>query len=406
MENYFPDGVPSTVLAIVQANASEEASLYTSSNNSPVNPGQTEEQGAAAPEGYTYITINGDYDVASYAYANVDIAAPEGYIPNPFDASSGEVIINGETEGENLMIYINDNLSFSYEGNPVTEAGYDIDTVEFDTILYGDPDPITGDPTEASAHVILTDPDGVGFETLADFSGMWFDSAGYENELYGNIPIIVHAWTATTSEDPSTDGYDYLIECEGLDFVNINENLGFVEEITSNGFFLNDGSAGYNVNVEGGSTGLGFPMLMFKEWGFENWRYAVADNSNNITISFGLNDQAPNKMVDYVAVSSFNGENVDRMTIKPLSIDCSPESRENWPSSYSGLDYYYWSNPPADPEAEGYHYDSNADMVVSFFELTNLEDPVTGDTFEGEVTVNLSYNTTTGVWSATWDENR
>lgn len=257
MENYFPDGVPSTVLAIVQANASEEASLYTSSNNSPVNPGQTEEQGAAVPSGYTYITVNGDYNISSYAYTYVNVP--------------------GETK-----------FGYAY----ITENGD-------------------------------------------------YDIASYES---------------------------------------------------------------VNVNVEGGSTGLGFPMLMFKEWSFENWRYAVADDSNNLTISFGLNDQAPDKMVDYVAVSSYNGENVDRMTLKPLSIDCSAAARENWPGSYSGFDYYYWSNAPADPEAEGYHYDSNADMAVSFFELTNLEDPVTGDTFEGEVTVNLSYNTTTGIWSATWNE--
>jgi hypothetical protein len=45
MNNYFPSGIPSNVLAIVQPDAETPAALYTSSNNSPVGGGSSEEQG-------------------------------------------------------------------------------------------------------------------------------------------------------------------------------------------------------------------------------------------------------------------------------------------------------------------------------------------------------------------------
>ena len=44
MNNYFPNGVPSTVLAIVQPAENTAAVLYTSSNNQPMGGG-SEEQG-------------------------------------------------------------------------------------------------------------------------------------------------------------------------------------------------------------------------------------------------------------------------------------------------------------------------------------------------------------------------
>lgn len=47
MDAYFPNGVPSNVLAIVQPDAETPAALYTSSNNSPVGGGSSEEQGGS-----------------------------------------------------------------------------------------------------------------------------------------------------------------------------------------------------------------------------------------------------------------------------------------------------------------------------------------------------------------------
>ncbi len=45
MNAYYPNGVPSTVLAIVQPDADTPAVLFTSSNNSPVGGGKNESQG-------------------------------------------------------------------------------------------------------------------------------------------------------------------------------------------------------------------------------------------------------------------------------------------------------------------------------------------------------------------------
>lgn len=427
MENYFPDGVPSTVLAIVQANANEEASLYTSSNNSPVNPGQTEEQGAAVPEGYTYITVNGDYNISSYAYTYVNVPGETkfgyAYITEngDYDIASYECV-NVDVPGQNIDPVYGEQLSIL---NAIEEDVFPVTADLCQTNVSSDfwceseddgdgntivtlaswKQVVNVDETDYTIQVAVEcDSDLYGNTTgVINEAGTFYNELDVYPDLYGEYiyPTLIDV-TMTKSSNPSEDEYDYLIVGKLYSW-NMRPIEMPVDLITENGFYPTNGQLGFEVYVEGGSTGLGFPMLMFKEWGFENWRYAVAED-NNLTISFGLNDQASNKMVDYVAVSSFNGENVDRMTLKPLSIDCSSAARENWPGSYSGLDYYYWSNAPADPEAEGYHYDSNADTVVSFFELTNLEDPVSGDTFEGEVTVNLSYNTTTGVWSATWDE--
>ena len=63
MNAYYPNGVPSTVLAIVQPDADTPAVLFTSSNNSPVGGGKNESQGGyiPSPEDEEKIT---DYDDA------------------------------------------------------------------------------------------------------------------------------------------------------------------------------------------------------------------------------------------------------------------------------------------------------------------------------------------------------
>ena len=117
LERYYENGVPSTVLAIVQPDAETAAVLYTSSNNSPVEGGSTEQQGGmippagyilpegtyditangladistyayvdvnvsggVTPSGYAYVTTNGDHNVATYEMVNVDVPIPSGYI--------------------------------------------------------------------------------------------------------------------------------------------------------------------------------------------------------------------------------------------------------------------------------------------------------------------------------------
>lgn len=73
MNNYFPSGIPSNILAIVQGSADEAASLYTTSNNSPVssNTMNMGGGGGVTPTGTLLVVAPGQYDVASYAYVTV-----------------------------------------------------------------------------------------------------------------------------------------------------------------------------------------------------------------------------------------------------------------------------------------------------------------------------------------------
>ena len=172
---------------------------------------------------------------------------------NPFYAEyvDGPIISAGTdvVEGTNGNLMIESDLEFYYEGDPVTEDGHDIDTIEFNTILY-DPD---DDSITYPAHVILTGEGGV--ESIDALLELWVNNEDYQEDLYGNITITVKSWTATESEDPSEDGYDYLIECQGLNYINAMENNSNVEEITENGFFINDTCAiGFNVNIEGAQS--------------------------------------------------------------------------------------------------------------------------------------------------------
>lgn len=78
LERYYENGVPSTVLAIVQPDAETAAVLYTSSNNSPVDKGQTESQGGGiVPTGTYSISENGEYEISTYSYVDVDVPAPK-----------------------------------------------------------------------------------------------------------------------------------------------------------------------------------------------------------------------------------------------------------------------------------------------------------------------------------------
>lgn len=91
LNNYFPSGVPSTVLAIVQGGPDEPAVLYTSGNNSPYNPGQKENMG--------------------------------GYVDDPVDTGIAEAILYGEEEPEPLEdgFYLYDTVTrlhvpFTFDG--------------------------------------------------------------------------------------------------------------------------------------------------------------------------------------------------------------------------------------------------------------------------------------------------
>ena len=95
MNNYFPSGIPSNILAIVQGSADEAASLYTTSNNSPVSSNTMNMGGGGVtPTGTYNITTNGNYDVTTYAYSYVSVptVTPTGTLlvmnPGQYDAAS------------------------------------------------------------------------------------------------------------------------------------------------------------------------------------------------------------------------------------------------------------------------------------------------------------------------------
>ncbi len=95
MNNYFPSGIPSNILAIVQGSADEAASLYTTSNNSPVSSNTMNMGGGGVtPTGTYNITENGNYDVTTYAYSyvNVPTVTPTGTLlvmsPGQYNAAS------------------------------------------------------------------------------------------------------------------------------------------------------------------------------------------------------------------------------------------------------------------------------------------------------------------------------
>ena len=255
----------------------------------------------------------------------------EGNDMNPFYAEyvDGPIISAGThvVEGTNGNLMIKSDLEFYYEGDPVTEDGHTIDTIEFNTILY-DPD---DDSITYPAHVILTGEGGVeSIQTLLD---LWVDNEDYQEDLYG-ITITVKSWTATESEDPSEDGYDYLIECQGLNYINAMENNSNVEEITENGFFINDTCAiGFNVNVSGGSGSVKADplyggvyiqdMIENEEKTADYFKTVISDNFSATAIEVGGEPTGEYENISWYENAEFeeNGETVEKIVYVVITGD-------------------------------------------------------------------------------------
>ena len=129
LNNYYPNGVSNDVLAIV---GDEDATvLFTSSNNQPVSGsipqgegqgGYVPPEGYIFPQGYAYITANGDHDVSAYAYTNVDVPVPAGYI---VPEGLKEVTANGDydvTSYSNLTVLVEGQTEYEY--TEITENGH------------------------------------------------------------------------------------------------------------------------------------------------------------------------------------------------------------------------------------------------------------------------------------------
>ena len=136
-------------------------------------------------------------------------------ISDNFSATAIEV--GGEPTGEYENISWYENAEFEENGETVEKIVY--------VVITGDPHGMSG-----NASVILN------------------DGQDYP-QIYGNIFPILEDVTLTISEDPSNDGYDYLIE-GNLYAMNLFDCCGAAEEISENDFLLNVGQVGFNVNVQ------------------------------------------------------------------------------------------------------------------------------------------------------------
>lgn len=335
---------------------------------------------ALHPSGTSYISTNGLSDVSSYQFAYVTVeGGGSGNDMNPFYAEyvDGDIISAGTdvVEGTNGNLMIESDLEFYYEGGPVTEGCQDIDTIEFNTTLY---DPYD-DSITYPAHVILTGEEGN--EAINVLLDLWFDNEDYQEDLYGNITITVKSWTATESEDPSEDGYDYLIECQGLNYINAMENNSNVEEITENGFFVNNTCAiGFNINVSGGSGSSADPlygcvsvnnMIENEETTadyvqsviYENFEY-VEDNGE-YTISWDdhgdvIEEGQPIRKIFHVVLTG------DPHEIYGIGSDIASDI-EDYPSLYTNI-YPILENATltesSDPSEDGYDYLLEGDLYA------------------------------------------
>lgn len=128
LNNYYPDGVPSGVVAVVEDAQTGSAyvtnALFSGTNN--INGNYSYVGGSALsyissleeelPTGYTYITANGDHDIASYAMVNVEVPVPVGYI-----IPEGELEITAEGEYD-VTSYASVKVQIASTVEPVVEG--------------------------------------------------------------------------------------------------------------------------------------------------------------------------------------------------------------------------------------------------------------------------------------------
>ena len=198
----------------------------------------TVEGGGEIPAGYTYvsgtlsITENDDYDVSSYAYVTVDV---EGGGGDPYnDAYDINGVIDNDLVGEEIEYYMSI-LSDNYEALPWSEY----------TLVWDENNQIDGN--DVIVHVIATATEN----PLSEFDD-------YLEDLYSSEAIypILENVIVTESEDPSWDGYDYLVEGT-LKYMNLQSLTNTIETIEENGFYVVNGQTAFNVDIEGGEGGDG-----------------------------------------------------------------------------------------------------------------------------------------------------
>lgn len=214
---------------------------------------------ALHPSGTSYISANGLSDVSSYQFAYVTVEG--GGSGSSADPWYGSVLVNDMVENEETTAdYYKSIISDNFSATAVKEDGEptgEYEDISWDEIAEFEQE--GGEPVEKIVHVVITgDPH--------EQSGTAGSIIGYNDELdgglYGNIYPILENVTLTISEDPSEDGYDYLIEGDLYAWNLINCDAG-VDTISENGFYpATSGYFGVTINVAGGDPLYGSVQVL------------------------------------------------------------------------------------------------------------------------------------------------
>ena len=204
-----------------------------------------------------------------------------------------DMIVNEEDSADYVYTDLMENFTVTLDQNEEIVEAVEWDfTVNVETgELDGEDNPIMESKT---VHVIVSSNDEHGeLGTAIDIEA--YIEAYPDLEDAQIFPTLENA-TLTTSEDPSEDGYDYLLEGDIYAW-NLNNNVGGVMEITENGFFANSGSIGYEVNVPtGGGLSEGtYNIFNFLQYG---WQYGMVELNNKPYEEINLYNLGPVNYID------------------------------------------------------------------------------------------------------------
>ena len=260
---YYPDGVPSGVIAIV----GDGSQVLVSSDNAATNT-----------QKYYSADLTNDEIVNTMVQDSYDEGHSDGYAEGVADAEWMPIgdaivdipglrdIINGTVDSIDLYwggIYGNFSIEEILDQQTSDVVGYRFEWDDYPVSLEtGGTDPETGDPitVDKTIHVIheeYPDPDTgeyvhVGGIPANDWFSFMFDNDGVITDLYQAVyPVMRNVTLAAAAQGAD---YDYILSFETLASTNDHSTLCDVtEEVTANGFYPVYGMCAFNVNVEASS---------------------------------------------------------------------------------------------------------------------------------------------------------
>lgn len=228
-------------------------------------------QGGGSVSGTTYITTNGEYNVSTYAYADVNVPVPPGYI-----IPTGTLYISENGEGINVSNYESVDVSVPQEGvtwQEVEEAGY--------IIPYGTTYAVAAGATycPTSEFVYITWPVPEGTYTVTE-NGT-YNVTGYEN-VYVNVSgggtVVGYSLSAISQSNYTGMEQAQSFTDNGTYFSytwNISSNTGFSPYMGSDTLMFNGTSA----TIESDSTAWNAPINSISGIG-GNGTYTSTSNIN------------------------------------------------------------------------------------------------------------------------------